>query len=1154
MTEKRCGCCDGTRAITPEPAGNRPGLGALRYRAGTHGTFFETMVADLTRHRFPDGRRPLERLTTRALDDPAIALLDGWATVADVLTFYQERIANEGYLLTATERRSILELARLVGYRLRPGVAASVFLAFTMEKDYRIDVPAGTRGQSIPGPGQLPQFFETDEALPARTEWNAIPARITRPTFLRPDAEFTGTRRFTVTGAVTTIRANDVILLACGETTQPYRVLAVEPDAVANRTVVTYTPYGGLIPPAPDDSDDDESTAPGQTLSVGGAAPSASTPPLTRLGGVVNALRKDASVPPPSRFQLARSAGQTYNASADLGPRLMTQFDRRLGDSLYTAYAAAPVTSQSTCEALSLRLNTAPFGHNAPFETLVEKERVSRREWALAEFRATLGVTIASTDASIPNLTDAFTREVDFAARTFPPLNFHLTVADEIGATPLDVRPGDLGEVTNPVLSGRRLFYELYTVRGVAVGIVALYRVSEGDTGFLEAVTAGFMSGAEVRTALIQISTDLPARNVDVTVNGSEERHLSPGQPVVIDLTGRKATLSLLPEFTALQITFDESHFATGVTTRLLSLDGVYDGIVAGSRVIVDRPDREPQAATVESVRTLSRADYGIAARVTQLLLDRPWLLPTDAYLPVLRGTTVHAQSEVLPLAEEAISVDVGGAEIELDRLYDGLEAGRWLMVKGIRTDIPGLEEDGVEATELAMLAGVVHDVQKVEDEDGNALVDDNGNEIELPGDTLHTRVILSEPLAYTYRRDSFTLNANVVRATHGETKTEILGSGDGRLAFQQFTLRQKPLTFLAAPTPSGVESTLEVRVNDVRWPERETLLGAGPGERGYTTRADDEARVTLTFGDGVRGARLPTGVENVSAVYRVGIGRGGNVGAKEISVLASRPLGVKEVINPQRASGGADAETRDQARRNAPVAVLALDRLVSVQDYADFARVFAGIGKASAASLSDGRRRVVHLTVAGADDIPIDPTSDLYRNLLLALAKFGDPALPLQVAVREAVFVFISARVKVLPDYRWEDVEPKVRAALLDVLGFDRRELGQPVLLGEVIATVQAIEGVDYVDVDLLDGVSEGDAADPETLAAKLASFAASTDPSSPSCGCGCDEKPRQRVTADLARVDPSAADPALRLRPAQMAYLNPALPDTLVLTEVTA
>ena len=53
-------------------------------------------------------RYPLSRLATRSTGDPAIAILDAWALVADVLTFYQERIANEGYLRTATERRSIL--------------------------------------------------------------------------------------------------------------------------------------------------------------------------------------------------------------------------------------------------------------------------------------------------------------------------------------------------------------------------------------------------------------------------------------------------------------------------------------------------------------------------------------------------------------------------------------------------------------------------------------------------------------------------------------------------------------------------------------------------------------------------------------------------------------------------------------------------------------------------------------------------------------------------------------------------------------------------------------------------------------------------------------------------------------------------------------
>src|SRR5262249_25767592 len=119
--------------------------------------------------------------TTRYPSDPSIALLDAFAIVADVLTFYQERIANEGYLRTATERRSVLELARLIGYKLRPGVASSVYLAFTVSNGFQGEIPAGARAQSIPGTGEKPQFFETSEKLVARDVWNNLKPRLTRP-------------------------------------------------------------------------------------------------------------------------------------------------------------------------------------------------------------------------------------------------------------------------------------------------------------------------------------------------------------------------------------------------------------------------------------------------------------------------------------------------------------------------------------------------------------------------------------------------------------------------------------------------------------------------------------------------------------------------------------------------------------------------------------------------------------------------------------------------------------------------------------------------------------------------------------------------------------------------------------------------------------
>jgi plasmid stability protein len=113
--------------LTPVDEAQRPGLASLSLRAATHGRFKEAMKTDIARHP------ALRALATREDNDPSIALIDALAAMLDVLTFYQERIANEGFLRTAKERLSIGELAGQIGYQLGAGVAASVPLAFTLE-------------------------------------------------------------------------------------------------------------------------------------------------------------------------------------------------------------------------------------------------------------------------------------------------------------------------------------------------------------------------------------------------------------------------------------------------------------------------------------------------------------------------------------------------------------------------------------------------------------------------------------------------------------------------------------------------------------------------------------------------------------------------------------------------------------------------------------------------------------------------------------------------------------------------------------------------------------------------------------------------------------------------------------------------------------
>ena len=517
----------------------------------------------------------------------------------------------------------------------------------------------------------------------------------------------------------------------------------------------------------------------------------------------------------------------------------------------------------------------------------------------------------------------------------------------------------------------------------------------------------------------------------------------------------------------------------------VLHFDASYDKIAPKSFLIVETQETKVTEEAVSIFKVASaragetRAAYGITGKETEIFIEpttsggtpMQWFKdsmdkPSDKF-PAIRKTTVFAQSEQLELAEVPITDPICDAEIELDGLYDGLETGRWVIVSGERADVldvSGERVDGIKSAELAMLLSVSHRVAQTSANDARP----------LPGDKTHTFIRLSEKPAYCYVRDKVTIYGNVVKATHGETRNEVLGGGDASKPMQAFALRQSPLTYLAAPTAAGAASTLVIRVNEVQWHESDTLAGLSPNDRKFITKTDDESKTKVIFGNGREGARPPTGTGNITAVYRNGIGQPGNVKAGQVSLLVTRPLGVKEVINPLGASGGADRETRDQARKNAPIGVLALDRLVSVRDYADFTRTFAGIGKASATKLSDGLREVVHVTIAGANDIPIEAHSDLYQNLVRALRGLGDPHLPIEVELREMLSLVICARVRVLPDYAWEFVEPKIRAALLEAFSFERRELAQDVTRSEVIWVIQRVAGVAYVDLDHLCAVSE--------------------------------------------------------------------------------
>ena len=165
------------------------------------------------------------------------------------------------------------------------------------------------------------------------------------------------------------------------------------------------------------------------------------------------------------------------------------------------------------------------------------------------------------------------------------------------------------------------------------------------------------------------------------------------------------------------------------------------------------------------------------------------------------------------------------------------------------------------------------------------------------------TQLRFSRDLDHDYEREWTTLNANVAPATHGETRTEVLGSGDASKPLQQFVLKQKPITYVASSAASGATSTLAIRVNDVLWeeapwhygepPERVAVRHAARRRRQRCASPSATASAGGACRPGWRTSRRPIGS---------GLVRKGMVAARQISLLASRPLGRARGHQPDRA------------------------------------------------------------------------------------------------------------------------------------------------------------------------------------------------------------------------------------------------------------
>ncbi len=545
-------------------------------------------------------------------------------------------------------------------------------------------------------------------------------------------------------------------------------------------------------------------------------------------------------------------------------------------------------------------------------------------------------------------------------------------------------------------------------------------------------------------------------------------------------------------------------------------LDAAYPKVVVGSWFALTQAG-VAQLYKVATAIAVSVANYGLSAKVTELAADAG-----DIHINNfgLQTTAVWAQSDQLVVAEQPLNYPLYGTSLDLHDSRPDLVGARVVALSGKRQKLcvsdqmthtfipddnsadpltlhPGDLVTLTDPTPLLNTDGTIPDwsdsagtwTLKVEDSRGrpgtvqaalssfqlaaSSSADPTVSEYALVSSvsdvsepTPHRQILLQSKLANCYDRSTTTVNANAGLATHGQSVTEVLGSGSASSPSQSLTLKQSPLTFVQAPTPTGRQTTLEVQANGMAWTEVSTLYDHGRYEQVYATLNQLGGTTTVRFGDGVEGATLPTGQNNIRAKYRIGLGSAGNVAASALGTLLDRPLGVSGVTNPEPATGGQDADSIDDVRANAPLTVLTLGRAVSITDYQNYAASFAGIAKAYAIWIPSGPARGVFLTVAGVGGAALPSGNPTLANLLTSLKDYGNPLIPIRAQTFLETLVGFSANLKYDPAYDAPTVKSQVLQALYQTYSFPRRTFGQGVTTDEVAAVIQAVAGVVAVNV----------------------------------------------------------------------------------------
>jgi len=307
------------------------------------------------------------------------------------------------------------------------------------------------------------------------------------------------------------------------------------------------------------------------------------------------------------------------------------------------------------------------------------------------------------------------------------------------------------------------------------------------------------------------------------------------------------------------------------------------------------------------------------------------------------------------------------------------------------------------------------------------------------------------------------------------------LGQADV-VATQGVTITDEIVTYSSTGEPNQVyplktspviESTVAVTVDYVAYERAQYLIDFPGSTPAFTVFTDADDISYIQFGDNI-GGKIPPSGKVIRATYRVGGGADGNVTAGSITEPLNINVSGLTVTNASAAGGGADAETTDSIKVNAPISLKSLNRAVSLNDYSSLALQVSGVAKANSKAETYSSV-VLYMAPFGnrgveADNVTPTYTFNVLKNIVASYLQGKAPAnTSLTIAPPSYVPVDITLDLTVLPQYRQTNVKSEVLAALADILLFDNVLFSDRISLQYAMRIIANVPGVDYSQFNVL-------------------------------------------------------------------------------------